>query len=97
MNLDKIKTEEITREQLGTITKDPSNYYVLNAMGNRDYIKTSDRATAQAKADEIYGKGKYKIRVVSDKDDLGGKKWDDPDNYKPVSGTATRRGQVKPN
>ena len=98
MNLTKIKTEEYGREDyLLASFKDPSNYYIVNAFGNRVYIKTTDRATAIAKADEIYGKGFYNVRVVSDKDDLSGKKWDSPETYKPVKGTATRRGQRKPN
>ncbi len=98
MNLTKIKTEEYGREDyLLASFKDPSNYYIVNAFGNRVYIKTTDRATAIAKADEIYGKGFYNVRVVSDKDDLSGKRWDSPETYKPVKGTATRRGQRKPN
>lgn len=98
MNLAKIKTEEYGREDyLLSSFKDPSNYYIVNAFGNRVYIKTTDRATAIAKADEIYGKGFYNVRVVSDKDDLSGKKWDSPEMYKPVKASATRRGQRKPN
>ena len=94
MNLTKIKTEEYGREDyLLSSFKDPSNYYIVNAFGNRVYIKTTDRATAIAKADEIYGKGFYNVRVVSDKDDLSGKKWDDPGNYKPVRGVQTKKGQ----
>ena len=98
MNLTKIKTEEYGREDyLLASFKDPSNYYIVNAFGNRVYIKTTDRATAQAKADEIYGKGFYNVRVVSDKDDLGGKKWNSSETYKLVKASATRRGQRKPN
>lgn len=95
--LAKIETIELTKEQREALPKDPSNYYIVNAFGNRVFIKTSDRATAQEKADEMYGKDFYKIRAVVDKDDLGGKKWDDPDNYKPVRGNQTTRGQRKPN
>ena len=97
MNLNKIETVELTKEQREALPKDPSNYYIVNAFGNRVFIKTTDRATAQDKADEMYGKDFYNVRVVSDKDDLGGKKWNDPDNYKPVVAHATRRGQRKPN
>ena len=97
MNLNKIETVELTKEQREALPKDPSNYYIVNAFGNRVFIKTTDRATAKAKVDEMYGKDFYNVRVVSDKDDLGGKKWDDPDNYKPVVAHATRRGQRKPN
>lgn len=88
--LSKIQTVELTREQLATI-QDPSNYYIVNAFGNRVYIKTTDRALAQKKADEMYGKGFYKVRVVSDKDDLSGKKWDSPETYKPVRGVKSRK------
>ena len=92
--LNKIQTVELTREQLVAI-KDPSNYYIVNAFGNRVYIKTTDRALAQKKADEMYGKGFYKVRCVSDKDDLGKKRWSKPEEYKPCFGTATRKGQKK--
>jgi hypothetical protein len=94
--LSKIQTVELTREQLATL-KDPSNYYIVNAFGNRVYIKTTDRAKAQEKADEMYGKGFYKVRTVSDKDDLGKKQWSKPEEYKPVRGVHTKRGQRKPN
>lgn len=94
--LSKIQTVELTRDQLATI-KDPSNYYIVNAFGNRVYIKTTDRAKAQEKADEMYGKGFYNVRCVSDKDDLGKKRWSKPEEYKPVRGSHTRRGQRKPN
>lgn len=96
MNLTKIKTEEYGREDyLLPSFKDPSNYYIVNAFGNRVYIKTTDRATAQAKADEEYGKGFYSVRVVSDKDEFGKKQWSKPEEYKPCFGTATRKGQKK--
>jgi len=92
--LSKIQTIEITRDQLASI-KDPSNYYIVNAFGNRVYIKTTDRAKAQEKADEVYGKGFYKVRCVLDKDDLGKKQWSKPEEYKPVRGVHTRKGQKK--
>ncbi len=96
MNLKNIKTQEYGREDyLLPSFKHPSNYYIVNAFGNRLYIKTTDRATAQAKADEIYGKGFYSIRVVADKDEFGSKKWDSPETYKPVRGVSTKRGQKK--
>jgi hypothetical protein len=92
MNLTKIKTEEYGYEDYTLSSfKDPSNYYIFNASGNRLYIKTTDRATAQSKADEMYGKGFYTVRVVSDKDDLSGKKWDSPETYKPVRGVESRK------
>lgn len=95
-DISKIQTAELTREQLATI-KDPSNYYIVNAFGNRVYIKTTDRAKAQEKADEIYGKNFYSVRCVSDKDDLGRKQWSKPEEYKPVKGTQTRRYSKAPN
>lgn len=44
----------------------PSNFYVLLAIGSRCYYVTKDRLAAQKQADEDWGKGKYKIRVVKD-------------------------------
>lgn len=44
----------------------PSNFYVLISTGDRIYYMTRDRATAQKQADEDWGVGKYKIRVVRD-------------------------------
>jgi hypothetical protein len=96
-DLSKIQTVELTREQLSTTIKDPSNYYIVNAFGNRVYIKTTDRVKAQEKADEMYGKGFYNVRAVSDKDDLGKKQWNKPEEYKPVRGTASRRYSKAPN
>lgn len=44
----------------------PSNFYVLISTGDRVYYKTRDRLAAQKQADEDWGVGKYKIRVVRD-------------------------------
>ena len=44
----------------------PSNFYVLLAIGSRCYYVTKDRLAAQKQADEDWGTGKYKIRVVRD-------------------------------
>ena len=44
----------------------PSNFYVFISTGDRVYYMTRDRAAAQKQADEDWGKGKYKIRVVRD-------------------------------
>lgn len=44
----------------------PSNFYIINALGDRLFFKTKDRAAAQAKADELYGKGRYTVRTVKD-------------------------------
>lgn len=97
MNLAKIKIVEVPyAEVISSDFKPPAPFYVVNANGDHVYIKSSDRASARAKADEMYGKNFYSIRVAIIKDESM-KQWTDPDNYKPVSGTATRRGQVKPN
>lgn len=71
----------------------PSNFYVLISTGDRVYYKTRDRKLAQEAADFDWGKGKYVIRVVKDvksksKLESGGLS---------CYGTATRRGQKKPN
>ena len=41
----------------------PSNFYVINAMFEYVFFKTKFRKKAQDRADELYGKGKYSIRV----------------------------------
>ena len=43
-----------------------SNWYILDALGNRVYYLTRNRADAQNQADEDYGKGRYTIRAVKD-------------------------------
>lgn len=53
-------------ESESIILHETSNFYVLLATGDRCYYKTRDRATAQKQADEDWGIGKYKIRVVKD-------------------------------
>lgn len=40
----------------------PSNYYVLNALGESHFFLTRSRATAQEWANELYGNNKYSIR-----------------------------------
>ena len=42
-----------------------SNWYILDALGNRVYYLTRNRADAQRQADLDY-QGKYKIRAVKD-------------------------------
>ena len=97
LNLSKIKIVEVPyAEVISSDFKPPAPFYVVNACGDHVYIKSSDRASARAKADEMYGKNFYSIRVAIIKDESM-KQWTDPDNYKPCRGTATRRGQVKPN
>ena len=53
-------------EQEGFVMNCPSNLYIINAMGDRVFFKTKDRAAAQKQADLDWGKGKYTIRVVKD-------------------------------
>lgn len=55
----KIYPEEVTDLES---FKDPHKFYIINAFGHRVYIKSSKRNIAQQVADEIYGKGFYKIR-----------------------------------
>jgi hypothetical protein len=47
-------------------SKTPSNFYVLISTGDRIFYVTKDRMAAQKQADEDWGVGKYKIRVVRD-------------------------------
>lgn len=42
--------------------KEPSRYYIVDAMGDYIYFHCRERSTAQAEVDEIYGKNKYLIR-----------------------------------
>jgi hypothetical protein len=71
----------------------PSNFYVLLAIGSRCYYKTKDRLAAQKQADEDWGVGKYKIRVVRD---LKGKSKQE-NGGQSVYATATRaKGSSKP-
>lgn len=53
-----IDPEEIEKEQF----RSPSNFYILNALGEYVFYQTRSRATAQQWADEEYGIGKYKVR-----------------------------------
>jgi hypothetical protein len=50
-------------ERMDDNFKPPSRFYIVNAMGEGVYFKTHSRAKAQDKADEIYGAGKYAVRV----------------------------------
>jgi hypothetical protein len=42
--------------------KDPSKYYIQDALGDFIYFHTSDRKKAQEACDKLYGKGHYKVR-----------------------------------
>lgn len=69
-----------------------SNWYILDALGNRVYYLTRNRADAQRQADEDYD-SKYKIRAVKDQKSKSKLESGGLSCY----GTATRRGQKKPN
>ena len=69
-----------------------SNWYILDALGNRVYYLTRNRAEAQAQADIDYD-SKYKIRAVKDQKSKSKLESGGLSCY----GTATRRGQKKPN
>ena len=58
---------EVYSEEEGRfILNSKSNWYILDALGNRVYYLTRNRADAQKAADEMYGKGRYTIRAVKD-------------------------------
>jgi hypothetical protein len=70
---------------------DPATFFVVDAMQNYVYFKTSKRDKAQQKCDELYGKGKYtvkasKIQKTKSKLESGGVS---------VRGVGTRKGQRK--
>ena len=71
----------------------PSTFYVLLAIGSRCYYVTKDRMAAQKQSDLDWGVGKYKIRTVKDQKSKSKLESGGLSCY----GTATRRGQKKPN
>lgn len=59
----KTKTTEVTIEEADADGfRAPSNYYVVNCMGNLVFISARKRDVAQKVANEEYGEGKYQIR-----------------------------------
>lgn len=44
--------------------KPPSQFFIVNALGEGVYFHTRSRAKAQEKCDAEYGKGKYLVRAV---------------------------------
>lgn len=44
--------------------KDPTNFFLTNAFGERYYFKTRSRAKAREWADMLYGKNFYEVRIV---------------------------------
>lgn len=43
--------------------KPPSQFFIVNALGEGVYFHTRSRAKAQEKCDVEYGKGKYSVRA----------------------------------
>ena len=72
---------------------DPGTYFSVSAMQEYYFYKTSDRAKAQEKCDEIFGAGRYVVKTsktikTKSKLESGGQS---------VYATATRKGQKKYN
>lgn len=42
---------------------EPGSFFVMSATQDYYFFKTSDRAKAQAKCDELLGKGKYTVKT----------------------------------
>lgn len=61
--VDKPKKEMVVSVYKEFPENPPSNFYVLNALLEYVFLHTKQRQKAQQKADELYGKGKYSIRV----------------------------------
>ena len=66
----------------------PSNFYIVDCMGDSVYFLTKDRAKAQAVANDLYD-GKYVIRAVKDQKTKSRLESGTLSCY----GTATKRGQ----
>lgn len=70
---------------------DPATWFVMTATQDYYYFHTSKREVAQAKADELFGKGKYvvktsKMQKTKSKLESGGLS---------CTGVSTRKGQKK--
>lgn len=70
---------------------DPATWFVMTATQDYYYFHTSKREVAQAKADELFGKGKYvvktsKMQKTKSKQEHGGVS---------VRGKQTMRGQKR--
>lgn len=59
------EAEVWSKEEECFILNAASNWYILDALGNRVYYLTRNRADAQRQADLDYD-GRYKIRAVKD-------------------------------
>lgn len=42
---------------------EPGSFFVMSATQDYYFFKTSDRTKAQAKCDELFGKGKYTVKT----------------------------------
>lgn len=42
---------------------EPGSFFVMSATQDYYFFKTSDRSKAQAKCDELFGKGKYTVKT----------------------------------
>lgn len=74
------------------VINSPSNFYIINALGQKVFYITRDRSAAQAQANLEYD-NKYVIRTVKDAKTKSRLESGGLSCY----GTATRRGQKKPN
>lgn len=74
------------------VINSPSNFYIINALGQKVFYVTRDRASAQTQANLDYD-NKYVIRTVKDAKTKSRLESGGLSCY----GTATRRGQKKPN
>lgn len=85
-----IKTVEISYDEFSAWDFIPmGSFYIRTAMGNYLFLKTSDRAAAQACINEQFGKGKYSVvaaKLEKTKSRL------ESGEYSAV-GSSTRRGQ----
>jgi len=87
--MSEIKTTVVPFEQFSAYDFiAPATFFIKNAMGDFIFIHTRERAKAQIWVDENYGKGRYSVnssKVQKNKGDVT------------CRGTATRKGQTKPN
>lgn len=87
------EAEVYCEEEGRFVLNSPSNFYIINALGERVFFKTKNRSLAQQAADDLYGEGRYVIRTVKDQKtksrlESGGIS---------VRGVGTRKGQKKYN
>lgn len=87
-----VKTVDITFDQFAAYDFiPPATFFIRDARDVYVFYKTSKRADAQQAADEVYGKGKYKVMASklqkeNSRLESGGLS---------CTGTATRRGQKR--